>query len=82
MPHYMAIPFKLHYFDSCKKVFVCANCMLYSVAYLLICDVFCIRYVEESLVASHSALKVGVEYLGFACIHADQYHERAHHTDL
>ena len=73
----MTIPFKLPSFHSCKQVVVWANCMLDPVAYLLICDVLCIPYIEESSVASHlhclySALKVGGECPGFACIQEDR----------
>ena len=56
------------------------------VAYLLICDVLCIRYVEESSVASHlrlySALKIGGECPCFECIQEDQYHEKTHCAQL
>ena len=61
----MTIPFKLPSFYSCKQVFVWADFMLDLVAYPLICDVPCIRYVEEYSVAFNlhclcSALKIGV----------------------
>ena len=67
----MAIPFTFPSFDSSNQVFVWANCMVDPVAYLLICDVRCIRYVEESSLASHlhswySTLKVGCECPGFS----------------
>ena len=76
----MAIPFKFPSFDSCKQVFD-------PVAYFIICDVPCIRYVEEFSVASHlhclySALKVGGECPSFACIQEDRDHKRTHQTDL
>ena len=56
-----------------KQVVIWANCIHDPVVYLLICDVLCIRYVEESSVSSHlhclySALMVGGECPGFACI--------------
>ena len=83
----MAIPFKLLSFDSYKEVFVWENCMLAPVVYLLICDVLCICYAEESSVAYHlhclySALKVAGECPGFACIQEDRYHDRTHQTDI
>ena len=71
-PQRMAIPFKLPSFDSYKQVFVWANCMLDPVAYLLICDVLCIRYFEQSSIASHLYCKCPA----FACIQEDRYHER------
>ena len=83
----MVIPSKLSYLDSCKQVFVWANCMVHPVLYLLMCDMLCIQYVEEYSVASHlhcmySALKVGGECPGFACIQKDRYHKRTHQPDL
>ena len=45
--------FKLPSFDSCKQVFVWANCMFDPVADPLIFDVLSIRYVEPSSVAFH-----------------------------
>ena len=70
-----------------KQDFVWSNCIVDHVACLLICDVLCIRYVEESSVASYlhclySALKVGGECPGFACMPKDRYHGRTHQMDL
>ena len=61
--------------------------MLDPVVYLLICDVICIRYVEESSVETnlhclYSALKVDGECPGFLCIHEDRYHARTYQTEL
>ena len=82
----MAIPLKLPSFDSCKHVFVWANCMIDPSVYLLFCDVLFIRCVEECLVASPRfclySLKVGDECPCFACIQEDQYRERMLQTGL
>ena len=83
----MAVPFNLPSFDSCKLAFVWANCMLDPVAYLLFCDVLCIRYVEEPSVASHInclnfALKYDSECPGFAYIQEYRYQERMHQTSI
>ena len=74
-------------FDSCKQVFVRAYCIADPTAYLLICDVLGIEYVEESSVASHvhclySVLKVDSECPAFAFIQEDRYHARTHQTGL
>ena len=61
--------------------------MIDPVAYILFCDMLCIRYDEESSVASHlhclySALKADGECPGFACIQEYLYQERTHQMDL